>query len=64
MNVTMRFCKKDKSLAQLAEQLKKANYKITISHPFHGSIPIMWVDEACYTGSKKIVKAVSALLGK
>jgi len=64
MNVTMRFCKKDKSLSQLAEQLKKANYKITISHPFHGSIPIMWVDEACYTGLEKIVQAVTELLGK
>jgi len=64
MDVKIKFSTKDKRIAKLAKQLREANYTITISRPFHGSVPIMWVDEACYTGSKKVVQAATELLGK
>lgn len=64
MDVKLKFSKKDKYIAGLAKKLKEAEYKPIISRPFHGSIPIMWVGEACYTGPKAITKAVAELLGQ
>lgn len=64
MDVKLKFSKKDEHIAGLAKELKDAKYKPSISRPFHGSIPIMWLDEACYTGPEAIAKAVAELLGQ